>query len=146
MTALVTAAVVTSPVVGTGCFTAVDPIPPPASCPNLIASLVVTAQWVSDGAGGTVVQVRIDRPANRSDVTFQANVTALAGETVVSSQGGTSLVLTVAPAPASTSTSLSFEVDCQGDKGTPTTGTLDLTLTSNRAAGTMVMATLSEAP
>jgi hypothetical protein len=143
MNVLVAAAMTTAPVVASCGYDVVDPIPPPASCPNLVELLVVSASWVDDGAGSTVVEVHVTAPANRPDVTFRSQVSGVSGGTVVSQQGGSSFVARLSP--SGLSSAFQIAIDCKSSTpDDPTRAEIDLTTTSIHTAGTSVEASISE--
>ncbi|MFO0612906.1 MAG: hypothetical protein U0414_09975 [Polyangiaceae bacterium] len=136
MNILVAAALVTTATAAADCgYGVVDPLPPPSSCPDIAKQLIVTATWVDDMAGGTELEIRVTRPANRADITFEEWKTSTGSSLVPQTlPDGFAVRLKV----DATAVDAAFDVDvhCSGDGGVATTLRVDVTVTSTRTVGT----------
>ena len=153
MNALATAAAVVG---ATTAFTldsfACDPIPPPAACPGVAKSITLSASWVSDGAGGTLLEVTLTPPANRPDLKFGAPDTFLdsssqdagAAPTIVSQTSGPTLTARLAVDASATKAFVQTKLDCANEpKNSVTVLTVELDIGATRTAGTMVSGTVN---
>lgn len=80
----------------------VDPMPPPARCPGVAASIQVTAAWKQANAG-LVVEIRLSKPA-RPDASYAAGEapSVSMGKLVGSTVDEGAMVLEMAPNPGAT--------------------------------------------
>jgi len=133
----------TSAAIATGCgFAVVDPVPPPARCPNLAEQLTVTGSYVM-GANGLEIHVTITAPANRTDVSF-ADPVSVEGGTLVSSSPGAELALTLTPQANMTLINVNISVSCKESKTTPQKMLVVLTLPAVPKAGDTVTGTVNQ--
>ena len=77
----------------------VDPMPPPARCPGVAASIAVKATW-TEGQAGLVVELRLSKPG-RPDASYAAQETPQVsqGKVINSSVDAGAMVLQIAPDP-----------------------------------------------
>jgi len=113
------AAAIASSAIGSSChedhngsgYGVVDPMPPPARCPGVGPTLKTSITAKREG-NDTIVDVTIDRPADRADVMFQASPPYASPGKDLSSSGGASLKARVSVPLGATQVGLSFTIEC----------------------------------
>jgi hypothetical protein len=133
----------TTAAIATGCgFGVVDPVPPPARCPNLAEQIVITGTYVM-GANGLEIHVTFSPPANRSDVTFAAP-TSIGSGTLVSATPGATLTLVLLPTAGATSITFAMDVSCSQSGKVPDAMLVSLTVAPGAMAGDAVTGAIGE--